>query len=46
MDQGTELRMSVCSPKAKIVLIDICARHQNGCEETEYGSHVEEIDDK
>ena len=46
MAESTKLGMSVCSLKTQIILVGIRGRHQNGWKKAEYGSHVEEIDDK
>ena len=43
--ESTELGMSFCSPKTRFVLIGTRGRHRNGWKETEYGSHMEEIDE-
>ena len=44
--KSTELGMSVCSSKTRIILIGTRGWHQDGCKEAEFGSHVEEIDEK
>ena len=45
-DKSTELGMSFCSSKKRIILIGICGWHQNCWKEAEFGFHVEEIDEK
>ena len=44
--KSTGLGMSFCSSEAKIVLVSKRGWYQNGWKEVEYGSHVEEMDDK
>ena len=46
MGEDTELGMYVRSSKTWIILIGICGWPWNGWKQTEYGSHVEEIDEK
>ena len=46
MGQGSKLGMLVCSSKTKIILICTRGWYQNGGRESEYGSHVEEIDEE
>ena len=46
--KGTEWRMPVCSQKTRIIHIGIRGWYQNGqngWNEAEHGSHVEEIDE-
>ena len=43
--KSTELRMSVCSSKTRIILVGIRGWHQNDMKKAEYGSHVEEFDE-
>ena len=45
MGKKTELGMSVCSSKTRIILIGTRGSHQNGWKETEHGTHVEDIDE-
>ena len=44
--ESTKLGMFVCSSKTRIILIRKRGWHQNYWKEAEYGSHVEEIDEK
>ena len=46
MAKRTELGMSLCSSKTRIILIGIRGWYQNGWKEAENGSHVEDIGDK
>ena len=45
MGKSTELGISYCSSKTRIISVSICGWHQNGWKETAYGSHVEETDE-
>ena len=46
MGKSTELGMSFCSPKTRIVLVGIRGRHKHGWKTAESGSHVKEIVEK
>ena len=46
MGESTELGMSVFSSKTMIILIGTRGCNKNGWNKAEYGSHVEEIDEK
>ena len=46
MGEGTAVGMYVRSSKTRIIFVSMSGWHQNGWKETEYGSHVEEIDEK
>ena len=44
--ESSELGMYVRSSETMVISVGICGWHQNGWTEAEYGSHVEEIDEK
>ena len=44
--KSAELGMLICPQETRIFLVGILGRHQNGRGEAEYGSHVEEVDEK
>ena len=43
---STKLWMYVRSSKTRVLSVSICGWHQNGRKEAEYGTHVEEMDEK
>ena len=46
MRGNTKLGMHVRSSKTRVISVSVCGRHQNCWKEEEYGSHVEELDEK
>ena len=46
MGSSTELGLSLRSPKTRIILLGPVIETEEGWKEAEYGSHVEEIDEK
>ena len=46
MGENSGLGMYVRPSETRIVLVSLCGCHQHGWTEPEYGSHVEEIDEK
>ena len=42
----SKLGMLIRDPRKRTILICVCGRYQTGWKEAEYGSHVEDIDEK
>ena len=44
--ESTELGEYVCLSKTRVIFVSVCGSHQKDWKEAEYGSHVEESDEK